>query len=300
MSIVELFCRVDDFCQQFGHLWLEEQHMLVRDFTKRKKSVRRRGRMCESELVALMIAFHQSNYRTFKHFYTQKVLHQWHRYFPKAVSYQRFVELKQRTAFPLGFFLVSLMGKCSGLSFIDSTPIVVCHNLRIPSHRVFDGLAARGKNSMGWFYGFKLHIVVNDMGELLAVRLTPGNVDDRAPVDDLAKDLFGKLFGDKGYISKALSDRLFERGVQLITRLRKNMKQKLLPQFDRLLLRKRAIIETINDQLKNISQIEHTRHRSPKNFVVNLLAGLIAYCLQPKKPTINLRDIEEIQALTVL
>jgi hypothetical protein len=141
------------------------------------------------------------------------------------------------------------------------------------------------KGSVDWFYGFKLHLVVNDCGELLAVKITPGNLDDRDPVPELARHLFGKLFGDRGYISASLFEQLWAEGVQLITKLRKNMKNRLLPLFDKLLLGKRAISETINDQLKNISQIEHTRHRSPFNFFVNLMAGLVAYTFREKKPS---------------
>jgi transposase len=158
--------------------------------------------------------------------------------------------------------------------------------------------ARRGKTSVGWFYGFKLHLVVNDRGELLALCLTPGNVDDRRPVPRLARRLFGKLFGDKGYISAPLAQRLLvTHGLRLITKLRKNMRQQLLEFSDRLLLRKRALIETIVDQLKNISQIEHSRHRSPFNFLVHLLAGLAAYCHQPKKPSLDLAGHPLIAAL---
>ena len=175
-----------------------------------------------------------------------------------------------------------------GISFVDSTPLKVCHNKRIPRHRVFEGLAERGKTSMGWFFGFKLHLVVNDRGELLSFALTPGNVDDRKPVPEMARGLFGKLFGDRGYISQKLFDQLMETGLQLITSIRRNMKGRLMLLEDKLMLRKRSIIETINDQLKNISQIEHTRHRSVDNFFVNVVAGLIAYCHKEKKPALNL------------
>ena len=151
---------------------------------------------------------------------------------------------------------------------------------------------------MGWFYGFKLHLIVNEQGELLTLHLTPGNVDDRKPLEEMTQNLFGKLFGDKGYISQALFQTLFERGLELITALRKNMKGQLMLLSDRLLLRKRFIIETINDQLKNISQIEHTRHRSPANFAINLLAGLIAYTHQPKKPSLRLpAELQQLPAL---
>ena len=142
---------------------------------------------------------------------------------------------------------------------------------------------------MGWFFGFKLHLIVNDRGELLQFCITPGNVDDRKPVPKLAKKLFGKLFGDKGYISQPLAQTLYQMfDVQLITKLRKKMKGQLMRLSDRILLRRRAIVETVIDQLKNISQIEHSRHRSVSNFFVNVLCGLIAYCRQPAKPSLGL------------
>ena len=149
---------------------------------------------------------------------------------------------------------------------------------------------------MGWFYGFKLHLIVNERGELLSVKLTQGNVDDRKLLPDMCQSIIGKMFGDKGYISQALHDELLENNLELITSTRKNRKPRLLTLIDKLLLRKRSVIETINDQLKNISQIDHSRHRSPINFVVNLLAGLIAYCKQPKKPSIKV-DYTEVQQI---
>ena len=149
---------------------------------------------------------------------------------------------------------------------------------------------------MGWFYGFKLHLVVNDRGELLAFRITPGNVDDRQPVPELTEGLTGKLIGDRGYISQKLFDTLWERGLQLITKVRKNMHNKLLPIVDKLLLRKRALIETIFDQVKNIQQVEHSRHRSVMNAMVNVLAALAAYTHQPAKPSLNL-DRNQLKTL---
>jgi hypothetical protein len=282
MSFLELFCDVDDFWQEFRPYW--QAKLLEQGTIKRV----RRPSLSESEIMTLIILFHQSHYRTFKAFYTEHVQKHLRDEFPGLVSYNRFVELKPRVLLPLMVYLRLCMGDCTGISFVDSTPLSVCHNRRIERHKVFNGLAQRGKTSMGWFYGFKLHLVVNDCGEILASHLTPGNVDDRKPVPLLSKDLFGKLFGDRGYISQPLFEALFEDGVQLITSLRKNMKNRLLPLYDKLLLRKRAIIETINDQLKNISQIEHTRHRSVTNFMVNLVAGLIAYCHRPKKPSLHL------------
>ena len=211
----------------------------------------------------------------------------WQAYFPKLVSYNRFVEWIPSTLIPLCAYLRSRFGSCSGISFMDSTSLRVCHNKRIRQHKVFQNLAARGKTSVDWFFGFKLHFVVNDKGELLNFQVTPGNIDDRKPVPRLLQYLFGKVYADKGYISLKLAKDLVDRvGIQLITKLKRNMKQRLMPFSDRLLLRKRAVIETIIDQLKNISQIEHSRHRSPVNCFVNILCGLIAYCHQPKKPGI--------------
>ena len=223
--------------------------------------------------------------------------------FPHLVSCNRFVELMPLVLVPLCLYLHTRFGPVTGISFIDSTPFLVvkniCHNRRIDRHKVFAGLAARGKTSMGWFFGLKLHLVVNDQGDLLAFYLTPGTVDDRKPVPRLTERLFGKLFGDKGYISKPLAAQILENDVQLITGIRKNMENKLMPLMHKILLRKRALIETINDQLKNISQISHTRHRSVDNFLVNLVAGFIAYTHQPKKLSLNLRN-EDLAALPAL
>jgi hypothetical protein len=283
-SLVDLFCDVDDFCQIF--IPVLEKHLLANGTIHR----RRVRSLCASEIMTILIHFHQSHYRNFKAYYCEHVRTYLCSEFPGLVSYQRFVEYIPSVLMPLCAYLrYRCFGQCTGISFIDSTPLAVCHNLRIQQHKVFAGLAQRGKSSTGWFFGFKLHLVVNERGELLKMALTPGNVDDRKPVPELVKDLFGKLFGDKGYVSQPLFEFLLETfGVRLVTRLRANMKNRLMPLSERLLLRKRSIIETIIDQLKNISQIEHSRHRSPINFLVNVLCGLIAYCHQSKKPSLGL------------
>ncbi len=283
MSLLELFCHVDDFCQSFLPPWHRE--LLASGLRQRQRA---RG-LRLSEVMTLLILFHQSHYRDFNAFYFEHVLAHLHAEFPGLVSYSRFVEFIPETLIPLCAYLRDCCGTCTGISFLDSTPLAICHNRRIAQHKVFAGLAARGKTSVGWFFGFKLHLVFNDRGELLNIALTPGNVDDRKPVPKLVRCLFGKLFADKGYISRPLFEALLKTfGLQLITKLKRNMHNQLMPLADKLLLRKRAIVETIIDQLKNISQIEHTRHRSPFNFLVNLLCGLIAYCHQPKKPSLHL------------
>jgi hypothetical protein len=283
-SLEELFCSVDDFCQSFEGQW--KQQLLG-------SGLRRRNRSCSlslSEIMTISIAFHQSCYRNFRTYYKEKVQVEWADAFPGLVSYQRFIEWVPGTLVPMCAYLRSCFGQCSGISFMDSTSLKVCHNRRIQQHKVFKDLAARGKTSVDWFFGFKLHLVVNDRGELLNIRLTPGNTDDRTPVIKLVQPLFGKVFADKGYISQKLAKQLLKTaGIQLITQLKRNMKQRLMPLNDRLMLRKRSIIETIIDQLKNISQIEHSRHRSPVNCFVNILGGLIAYCHQPKKPAIAIQ-----------
>jgi hypothetical protein len=282
-SLLELFVSVDDFCQVFLPFW--EKKLLADGSKKRRRS----GQLSTSEMMTIIIYFHQSHYRNFKAYYTEHVCQHLRSEFPNLVSYERFVILMPSVLGPLSAYLKSLYGHCHGISFIDATALSLCDNHRIHNHKVFAGLAQRGKGSMGWFYGFKLHLVINDGGELLACQITPGNVDDRQPVPVLCSRLFGKLIADRGYISQPLFEQLLDTfRVQLITKLRKNMKNRLLPLMDKLLLRKRAIIESVVDQLKNISQIEHTRHRSPINCFINIIAGLIAYCHQPKKPSLNL------------
>lgn len=284
MSLLELFCAVDDFCQTFTPKW--QQTLLGQGLRQR----RREPQLSLSERMTIIIHFHQSGYRTFKDYYLRHVCIHLRQEFPALMSYTRFVQLMPQTLMPLMIYLQCCFGHCTGISFVDSTALAVCRNQRIHQHKVFAGIAARGKTTMGWFYGFKLHLVANDCGELLACQLTPGNLDDRKPVPTFAKRLMGKLFGDMGYISqKLVAQLLTDYDVQLVTFARSNMQGHLLHQDDVILLRKRAIMETIYDQLKNISQIEHSRHRSPLNFVVNLFAGLIAYCLQPKKPSLHLQ-----------
>jgi len=290
MTLLELYCHVDDFYQQVG-CKLEGQQV-----TDGKRHRRRSGTLSVSEIMTILIHFHQSHYRTLKAYYTEHVQVHLRAEFPRLVCYARFVQLVPRVAALLCRYLTHLFGQCTGISFIDSTFLAVCDNHRIHQHAVFLGWAARGRGSMGWCFGFKLHLVVNDRGELLACCLTPANRHDVKLLPKLSQRLFGKLFGDKGYLSQAAFEQLFQQGVHLITKLKSNMKNRLMLLSDKLLLRKRAIIESVTDQLKNISQIEHSRHRSPLNFCVNLVCGLIAYCHQPKKPSLHL-DLHQLEAV---
>jgi len=295
-KITEIFCMADDFCKFYD--------AMMAKYTIKEAKTRvyhRDMTLSKAEVMVIMILFHGSGYRCLKHFYLEHVTNHLRHLFPKLVSYNRFVELEKEVAIPLALFIKKvLLGKCTGISFVDSTPLRVCKNQRIHIHRTFKGIAQRGKCSMGWFFGFKLHLICNEMGEVLNFMITPGDVDDRKPLEYKAfvEFLYGKLVGDKGYIGKELFQRLFVDGIQLITKLKSNMKGSLMSMSDRLLTRKRAIIESVNDELKNIAQAEHSRHRSFDNFMVNLLGALAAYCFFPKKPCISCeRDMDNQLAL---
>ncbi len=292
-KVTELFCMADDFCKFFDAMM--KKYTLKSD---NKRAYHRDSTMSKSEIMLIMIWFHDSGYRCLKHFYVEKVCKHLRHLFPKVVSYNRFVELEKQVAVPLALFIKKvLLGKCTGISFVDSTPLRVCRNQRIHIHKVFKGIAQRGKCSMGWFFGFKLHLICNEKGEVLNFIITPGDVDDRKPLEYKAfvEFIYGKLVGDKGYIGKNLFQRLFVDGIQLITKLKSNMKGALMSVSDKLLLRKRAIIETVNDELKNIAQVEHSRHRSFENFIVNMLGAIAAYCVFPKKPCIHVQRTLDTQ-----
>ncbi|WP_435273829.1 IS982 family transposase [Psychrobium sp. nBUS_13] len=285
-KLVEIFCDVDDFCEVFIPQW---EKQLLSDGTRKRQ---RKGRMATSEVMTIVILFHMSNHRDFKNYYIGFIQRFYKKQFPYLLSYTRFLEVMPTTLVPLCSYFSAIKGQPTGLEFIDSTSIKVCHNLRIPRHKTFDGIAKRGKGTMGWYFGFKLHLIVNHLGEIVAAKITAANVHDTQPVEGMASDLPDKLYADKGYISKALESNLLEQGVTLVTNVRKNMKAKVLSIWDRAMLSRRFIIETINDQLKNISQIEHSRHRSMNGLMLNLIAGLVAYSLKENKPQLNITDVE--------
>ncbi len=288
-KVIEIFVLCDDFCKEF------EKFISKHKIGNKPK---RKPKMSTSEIITIMVLFHFGAFKNLKHFYLHYVKEHMKNEFPETVSYNRFIELLQASALPMTMFLKTCcLGDCTGISFIDSTPIKVCKNKRIFNHKVFKDLAQRGKSTMGYFYGFKLHFVINDKGEILNFVITPGNVDDREPLINkrFIERLKGKLYADKGYISKALTEVLFVDGIHLITQIRNNMKNVLMEMKDKILLRKRSVIETINDELKNICSIEHSRHRSFGNFITNLISGLIAYSFFPKKPSIKYETIETKQ-----
>jgi hypothetical protein len=282
----EIFVRVDDFCLEFE----KEFKRLSLEQGEKSRTRQRKAGLCESEVITILILFQGSGYRNFKAFYTGLVMRGMRDCFPGVVSYNRFIELSHRCGIPFMLFIHHCCrGKCTGISFIDSTVLRVCHAKRAKRNRVFRDVAHSGKSTMGWFFGFKLHLIINDKGEVLSFYLTKGNVDDRdlKVITRMTEEIFGRLFGDKGYISKALSDILFGDGIQLVTHVRRNMKQAALSNEERVLLRKRSVIETVNDQLKNICHAEHTRHRSISGFLLNLMGALAAYSFFEKKPSIT-------------
>ena len=288
-KISGIFCLVDEFCKDFDKT--------TRPFLLGKTS-KRPITMSKSEVIAICMLFHLSGFRCFKHFYMFYVQRHMQMEFPKTVSYNRFIELSQQVLLPMAIFLKTCcLGTCTGISFVDSTPVRVCHNKRIKRNKVFKDIAKVGKSTMGWFYGFKLHIVISDKGEILNFAITQANVDDREPLrnEGFLKAVFGKLFADKGYISEKLANILFVNDIHLVTSIRNNMKNSLMTMNDKIMLRKRSVIETVNDELKNICQIEHSRHRSFTNFIANLTAGLIAYSFLPKKPSINYQTVTSNQ-----
>ena len=279
--IVEIFCDIDDFCK---HFFQQQANNLL------PNPDRRRDKTCQmsvSEIATIVVLFHMSHYRTMKDFYQDCIQGTHKMFFPHAVSYNRFVELEGACLNVLTAYLLSCSGNKTELYYLDSTTLTVCHNKRINRNRVFKGIAERGKSTMGWFYGFKLHLAINHQGEIVSFCVTRGNVDDRKAVPHLMKNLKGIACGDKGYISKDLTASLAEQGITLVTKVRKNMKKKMLSAFEKFLLSKRGIIETIIDQLKNWYQLEHSRHRSPVNFLVNIVSALTAYAWRPNKPKIK-------------
>lgn len=282
--LTKIFCEIDDFMREF------EEKYKKRLLADKTSEVNYNSRLSMSEIMSILVYYHNYGNRTFKDFYLKTVCKDLKSCFPNLVSYNRFIELVPMTLIPLIAYLkLKRLVKSDSITFIDSTKIKVCHNKRIKRNRTFEGIAEIGKSTMGWFYGFKLHIAINENGELCGANLSKGNVDDRNEnvLDEVLKNVQGKLFADKGYISKKLFENLFEQGITLVTSVRKNMKNRLIPLVDKLLLRKRSVIETVNDQLKNMCDIEHSRHRSPINFMVNMIAGLIRYTYFEKKPSIN-------------
>ena len=280
IDITALFTCLDDFCKLYE--WCLHARALPHNQQRF-----RLGYLSLSERLLIEVLYHFSPFKDLKRFYKYGVCQEYRSYFKQIPSYERFVALKKKLFMPMSLLLHSLTGEEPGLYFADSTSLKVCRNKRITSHRVFEGLAKRGKSTMGWFFGFKLHLIINHKGQLMAVRITPGNTDDRQALLDMIKELKGKCFADKGYLGKNLFQDLWDKGIHLITGIRKNMKNYLMPMVDKILLRKRFLIETLFGILKADMNLEHSKHRSPLNAFVNIMAPLIAYTYKNNKPQIR-------------
>ncbi len=268
-KITDIFCIVDEFQKEFDSV---TQKFILGNKPKRTP------KMSSSEVISIALFFHLSGFRCFKHFYMFYVQRHMTAEFPQTVSYNRFTELMKANLMAMSIFAKTCcLGACTGISFVDSTR--VCSNKRIKRNKVFKCLATTGKSTVGWFYGFKLHIIINDKGEIISFCITQADVDDREPLknEGFLKKVFGKLFADKGYIGKQLFETLFVDDIHLVTSIRNNMKNSLMTMSDKLYLRKRSVIETVNDELKNICQVEHSRHRSFGNFMTNIISAIIAY-----------------------
>ena len=271
-----LFCCVSDFAETF-EAW--ERHRLIPTARKR----RRAGKVTLGEMLFIMVLFHLSPFKNFNHFWVYGVEQKYRDCFGELPRYARFVALMPRLFAPFCVLIHSLSGEQTGIYIADSTKLAVCANPRISRNRTFKGLAARGHSTMGWFFGFKLHVVMNHKGELMAIKIILGNTDERAPLEEMVAGLEGKFLADKGYISKKLFARLWGQGLHLINGIRRNMKNYLMPILDKMLLRKRLIVETLFDKLKSEMELEHTRHRSPTNAFVHILSCLIAYPIRKTK-----------------
>jgi hypothetical protein len=283
VDITALYCCLDDFCKVFED-W--EAHRLIPSAQTRTRP----GKLSRAEMLFIMVLFHLSAYKNFKTFYLHGIGCQYRACFRDLPHYDRFISRMPRLFVPLMVLLHSLSGEETGIYFGDSSKLAVCHNRRIDRHRVFDGLAARGKTSMGWFYGLKLHLVINHKGQIMALKITPGNTADSTVLDEITQHLRGKLYADKGYISREVFTKLWQRGLHLITGIRRNMRNHVMLLGDKIMLRKRFVIETVFDILKCDMGLEHSRHRSPVNAMVHVLSCLVAYAYRPGKPSISLNS----------
>lgn len=274
---MEVFCAIDDFCLEVKAYFAS--HPLPQGLVPRHPAGRKPS-LSESEVLTILTLYHLSGFKCFQYYYERLVLGELRSYFPRAVSYTHFLALSRQAllhAFLLAHYRTGLSER-TGHYYIDSKKLPVCDNRRIHSHKVFDQVATRGRGSTGWFFGLKLHLLTNQHRELARFLITPANVADNNPrvLSRLLSGLRGKCYGDKGYLT-SLFEELLEQGLQLITKVRRNMRNMLLTLQDKFNLLQRGGIEAVNDILMTVCDIDHTRHRNPLNALAQIFSGLTAY-----------------------
>lgn len=284
--LYQLFLDIDDFMKAF------ELYQAKRALENRRVRPGVKASMSLSEMMTIVVFYHYSGYKCFQYYYEDFVLNDLATEFPKAVSYQHFVSQLTKLGAPLFLFAQwrTQLAQRTGIYIADSKKLPVCDNRRIGSNRVFKNVAGRGKSSTGWFYGIKAHLTINNLGEIVHFVITPANVSDNNEkvLEFLLKDLHGKCFGDKGYLTKFF-EHFLEKGIQIVTKIRKNMKNSIMQMSDKMWLKKRAIIESVNDLLMTVFDIDHTRHRNPWNAIIHTIAGLTAYSYYPQKPSVFIK-----------
>lgn len=287
-KLIQIFCDCDDFCKFFEQ-W-QRSRMIAEQGAYRQPT--RKPELSLSEVMCIMIVYHHSGMKCFQYYYRELVEKEMRPYFPDIPCYPRFVQLIPRAAIALMLFVnVYRTGQAQGCYFADSKKLPVCHNFRIKSNRVFKEIASRSKSSTGWFYGLKLFLVINAVGEIMNCIISPAALADNnfQMMQQLFKGLKGYVFADKGFISQKAFEYFYLHGLKLITTIRRNMKSKLMPVFERLLRGKRGIIESVNDILVTVCDIDHTRHRSPINCVAHAYAGVAAYTYLDKLPSVFIK-----------
>jgi hypothetical protein len=282
-EIVKLFVEIDDFCKVFVPLW--NKYLIT---NREKKYKDRIDTLSNSEIMTLCILYQISGYKDFKRFY-HNLLPFLRDYFPNIPSYRRIFVLQRKIPILLLAFIQQQKGRETQIYYIDSTSLPVCKNQRIHRHKTFKSIAKRGVSSMGWFYGFKLHLIINDLGELINFKITKGNVFDNVPILELVSKikLGGKLFGDKGYLCKEeVRNKLKDKyNIELITKSRKNMKNKqynTLSEEDKKLLNKRGLIETVIGEMKRLTNIVTSKIKNVFNYLVNIFSSIATYQIKIK------------------
>jgi len=288
VELTTIFYYADEFCKFF------EKEFKTRVLSNGRGLRKKAGILSLSEVITITTYYHQSGYKTFKDYYTRSA--ELEPAFTRLPSYNRFIELQQKALIPIALFAkLQSIGKCDGISFIDSFPLRVSNQKRISSHKTFRRLAARGKTSVGWFYGFKVHVIINGKGEILDFAITPGNVADNNAkiIEQMMQNVYGKVYGDKGYLVNAnFFQKLYCKGIHLVTKIRSNMKNKLMDFGDKLMLKKRGLIESVGAVLKEDLNIDHSRYRSPITLFINVFSALIAYSFRKNKPSIYKKNFD--------